>query len=170
MATLRGDRGETFAAAVGRWTRRTDARLAAVVREAAFDLAEAVSVGNAWGTGTPVDTGYARNNWVASLGAPSDATPAGAAPPTRPAGGTGALVPDVALPAMQAVIAGVRAGQVLYLTNNTAYLAYLEYGLTVPAASDTPPGWIAAATRQWPAIVAAAIRRVRGAVGRGVRV
>ncbi len=155
--------GQEFAAAVGQWAERTKGRLDAVLRESASTLAETVIVGSVWGPGTPVDTGYARASWVASLNAPSDVLPAGP-PPTAAGRARGGVLYSSGLDAVGGVIGQFGAGQVLYLQNNTAYLAYLEYGLTVPKASDTPPGWVAQASRQWPAIVAATTRRLRQSV------
>ena len=62
------------------------------------------------------------------------------------------------------------ANPVLWLSNNTKYLAYLEFGLTIPKAADTPPGWIGQAERQWPSIVADETRKLRAAVNAGARV
>lgn len=171
MTTLRSDAagvgGSTFAGAVGQWAERTQARLRAVLRESAFDLAEAVIVGNRWSTGTPVDTGYARASWIVSLGAPSDRLPLGGRPAVRtPAT---AVAADATLAAVTAGLARWDPSQTLYLQNNTRYIAYLEYGLTVPKAGDTPPGWVGQAVRAWPLIVADATRRLRGAVAAGER-
>jgi hypothetical protein len=160
-----GTSGQTFAGQYGQWAARTRGRMRAVMQASAFAFAEAVIVGNRWSTGTPVDTGYARASWVASLGLRSTALPVGPRP-------TRAEVRRYAadLGRIAAIIGQWGPGQTLWLANNTGYLGYLEFGLTVPLNGATPPGWIGQAERQWRPIVAEETRKLRAAVRGGARV
>lgn len=69
---------------------------------------------------TPVDTGRARANWQATIGAPATGTVNGAP-------GKGASV-AAATSQASAVIAGYRSGQVIFLTNNLPYIVPLNNG------------------------------------------
>ena len=129
------------AAIVAQWARETESDLRKVFREAAQDVAENVKVGGAHSPGTPVDTGFARNSWHASL----DGT-------TPPATGT---APDMAL-----VIASADLSHTITIGNNTEYLGYLEDGSTTPKAPFVS-GWIAQTVQAWPTIVALASARLR---------
>lgn len=75
------------------------------VREFNQDLAKAVQME------TPVITGFLRGSWSASIGRPD----------TSPANGRNNA--SVAL-----VLAGVKAGDVVYHTNNAKYGRYVEFG------------------------------------------
>lgn len=144
-------------AVVDRWARGTEDRLRRVLRASSQDVAENVSVGGAHSPGTPVDTGFARSSWTATLG---DAT---LTPTSQPEGlTTGALAAEaeMAASAMNLVCASADLADVITLSNPTEYLPFLEDGSTTPKAPFVS-GWIAQTVAAWPAIVADAVRRVR---------
>ena len=91
---------------------------------------------------TPVDTGWARNNWVPRVGRPE----------TEPVGAPGNPGPGAAArSAGEAQVLGYRLGQgSVFVTNNVPYIEALNDGHSPQA----PAGW-----------VQRAIRRVLSAVG-----
>ena len=88
---------------------------------------------------TPVDTGRARGNWQATIGAP--------------AGGiTDQLDPTAALALAkgQAALAGFRPGPSIFIVNNLPYIVRLEYG----SSGQAPGGMVRITAREWRAKVA----------------
>ncbi len=124
------DRVATFRADLKRWEPKIRGRLDYLVRRTAMLVAQAVIVGNKYGPGTPVDTGFARASWFVSLGSPTR----GSAGPTQPAPGSktprGAFGEGQgALDAAVGVVAGIKAGgPTVYLLNDAAYIRRLEFG------------------------------------------
>ncbi|SCM71501.1 conserved hypothetical protein [uncultured Pleomorphomonas sp.] len=96
---------DQFAAALRAWADKVNGNLDGLARQTCQETAQR-AVG-----ATPVDTGFLRGNWQPSIGEMKVVEPAPAA------GG------DIAL-----VCAGIKAGDVFYMTNNTAYAKRLEYG------------------------------------------
>lgn len=82
---------------------------------------------------TPVDTGQARSNWLASLGSPRSGTRATLG--RSPAGPIGEA---------QAVISFFKNGDTFYLTNNLDYIEDLDAGKSPQAG----PGYIARAIQR----------------------
>lgn len=156
FATITGDRGETGVGPIGQWARKQPQRVALITQIAVLLLFEAVSVGNQYSTGTPVDTGYARAAWTFALGAPNLTVQA---PPPHTKGGV-AVLPPPAAPDVSALTLGATA----YLTNPVGYVSLLEYGYTVPLNPETPAGFVMQAVRQWPRMVGDATRQVRAGV------
>jgi hypothetical protein len=66
---------------------------------------------------TPVDTGRARGNWQATIGAPAQGA-------VERMSKTGSAAISAAMPAIRQA-----KGNVFYLTNNLPYIAHLEFGL-----------------------------------------
>lgn len=128
-----------------------------VVRDVAFDVVENIVVGGAVSPGTPVDTGFARNSWVVGLNAPG--TPR--QPDTPPADGA----PPVGDPVGEAApaLAGVTAGDTVYLTSNTAYMPILEDG---GSQAQAPQGMVRLTLAGAQTLVDAAVARVNAAGGR----
>ena len=146
----------TASAVVSRWARSTEHRLRETLRQAAQDVAENVSVGGAYSPGTPVDTGFARSNWNATLDTPpEDAL-------TAP---SGAQAGDfITSDAMSLTIASADIRDTITIYNNTEYLPYLEDGSTQPR-EPFVSGWIAQTVQAWPTIVRNATQRVREVLG-----
>jgi hypothetical protein len=76
---------------------------------------------------TPVDTGRARSNWVASEGSPFD----GVIEPYAPGSGLGrgeGANKEAAIAQAEGIIQGfvAREGGVLYIANNVPYIGYLN--------------------------------------------
>lgn len=140
-------------AIVDAWARETEHRLRSVLRESAQDVAEAVSVGNQYGPGSPRDTGFLLSSWDATLGTPPST------PLKAPKGATAGQFSRS--DSMALVISSADLGDTITVYNNTQYLPYLEDGSTTPK-SPHVSGWIAQAVHQWPTIVAQAVARVRG--------
>lgn len=89
------------------------------VRTFAQEIANEIQVGGAVSPGTPIDTGFARANWDAALGAEA-------------AGGTagGDESPDPAAAEQRVLdaILRMRAGDVLFMRNTAPYARRLEFG------------------------------------------
>lgn len=84
---------------------------------------------------TPVDTGRARSNWIASLGGPASATIDAYAP--GEAGSTEAANTQAALDQGEAVIRGYRGeGQEIHITNNLPYIQRLNDGYSAQAPAN----------------------------------
>lgn len=101
-------------------------------------------------TQTPVDTGRARANWQAAIGAAPGGEvgqyPAGAG------GATGAAAAAQAIAQAQGVVAGYKGGEVIHLTNNLPYIQRLNEGHS----DQAPAGFVQAG-------IDAAIRAVKRA-------
>lgn len=84
---------------------------------------------------TPVDTGWARANWVPSIGAPRERT-AG----TRAAAEAGQvdLAPQVR---GQAEVAGYKLGPAIFISNNVPYIKRLNSG----SSRQAPAGFVQSA-------------------------
>ena len=139
-----------FAAQVRDWTEKVKGRETDLVREVSFDLAfEMIAKDGPKKTaspGTPVDTGNARNHWYASIGSP------GAGPQGDRQGG------DQSLSEIGLVLAGVEAGQVVYVLNNAAYIRRLEYE---GHSQQAPQGFVRLAFAGAQRVVDDAVRRIR---------
>lgn len=83
---------------------------------------------------TPVDTGWARANWVPQIGAPRS-TPSG----TRPTDGGRASTADQA--AGQASVLGYKLGPKIHISNNVPYIKKLNAG----SSSQAPAAFVQAA-------------------------
>jgi hypothetical protein len=89
---------------------------------------------------TPVDTGRARANWLAST--------------DKPKGGVTTRLDKSGQTAMNTARAAANnaAGRVFYLTNNLPYIRHLEYGLYgTPPGSANGPKTISGFSKQAPA-------------------
>ena len=127
----------SFTTDLEKWAKKASATMSEVVVEFVFDLTEKVIVGDGSGLpGTPVDTGWARNNWVASIGSPNSNILEG----YDKSG-------DLAM--QRASLISLSApGKVWYLTNNVAYIQKLEYGYSQQAPSGMVRLSILAAKRE----------------------
>lgn len=115
------------------------------IQEVAYRVVEA----------TPVDTGFARGQWQPSLNAAGGqyvATPGKHGEAVDPTGGNVAAK-------VAAIVAGMKAGDVFYMSNNTAYIMRLEFGF----AGEDKLGrsyhqagryFVTGTLGDWPAIVA----------------
>ncbi len=92
-----------------------------VVRTAAFKVDQAVV------TATPVDTGRARSNWIASIGAPSGDTRGPHSPGSKLGRGENNNA-QAAITAAKAVIDSRRFNQAIFITNNLNYIGDLNNG------------------------------------------
>lgn len=99
----------------------------------------AVSVDQAVVTATPVDTGRARSNWLASI----DVARTG----TVPTHGPGAEAASIA--AARAVIASRKPGQAIFISNNLPYIERLNQG----SSSQAPAMFVEAAVNEGVAVV-----------------
>jgi hypothetical protein len=141
-----------FSADLTRFQSALGDRLDALTQHVAFDLAERVV------DRTPVDTGNARAHWWADVNG-SGGAPLG---PTTLAGGT-AQAPSPA-PDLGPALLGARAGDVVHLNNNAAYIAELEHGRSQKA----PNGMVAITLAEGPQLVERAAREMAsGDSGRG---
>lgn len=99
-----------------------------LVRKVALKVDQAVVVG------TPVDTGRARSNWIASLGTPARSQIEPYAPGET--GSTGAKNAKAALDQAKAVVANYRHGQSVYISNNLPYIGELNDGSSSQAPAN----------------------------------
>lgn len=81
---------------------------------------------------TPVDTGFARSNWRASVGGPASSTISPYSPGNRLGRGEGANAAG-AMSQAKAVAAARQPGQTMYLTNNVNYIGKLNAGSSAQA-------------------------------------
>lgn len=121
----------SFTTDMERWAKKANATISEVVVEFVLDLTEKIIVGDGAALpGTPVNTGWARNNWVATIGAPNTGV-------VMVKDKTGAFAMQSA-----SVVSVSAPGNVWYLTNNVAYINRLEYGYSKQA----PKGMVRLAT------------------------
>ena len=136
----------TFSAQVDAWVRKSEARLEAVVKDAAQQVAIEVK------SRTPVRTGFLR----ASLTASTSMMPI-IDRNARPA--EGALYTDreteIAL-----VIAGASLGEPIFLGFVANYAAHVEYG----ARGRAGVAMVRLTAQRWPQIVAESVNRIRSRV------
>ena len=106
--------------------RELGARFATLLRLTFYDLAENAVVGGLYSKGTPVDTGFARASWWLGVNQPGDPVQ-----PAQPPVGSRHVKWLPSLDPLQ--LAAVRAGDILYLSTNCAYIRPLEYGHSAQA-------------------------------------
>lgn len=100
-----------------------------------------MATGGKYSPGTPVDTGYARANWSAGIGAASSQEVAATDQAT------------VGARAQQDLL-NAKIGDVIEFRNNAHYIRYLEYGTSRMA----PRGFVRAAVAAAPQLAQAAVR------------
>jgi len=100
----------------------------ALVRKVALAADQAVVMG------TPVDTGRARSNWIASVGSPASAVIDAYAP--GEAGSTEAANTQAAMDQAASVISGYDAGEEIHITNNLPYIQRLNDGYSAQAPAN----------------------------------
>lgn len=94
---------QTFRADISGWLKATDEALLDLAREACLITAQRVV------ERTNVDTGFLRSQWQPSIGSPDGSGLKGEG-------------------AISAVIEGMKIGDVFFMTNNTEYGPFVEYG------------------------------------------
>ena len=92
-----------------------------VLRNAAFKVDQAVV------TATPVDTGRARSNWIASIGSPAGGTRGPFSPGSKLGRGENNNA-QAAITAAKAIIDSRRFNQSVFITNNVHYIGDLNNG------------------------------------------
>ena len=124
--------GSNFSKNIRQWVEKTKSNGDKFVRNFCQDLFNEVIVK------TPVDTGFARNHWFTSVNT--------------------ATLGDSSNSQAQAVqaLAGVKIGDVIYLSNNAAYIRRLEYGWSQQA----PNGMVRVALSRADVIAQDALRRM----------
>jgi len=136
---------KNFNIATDRYIRLAKGRLNALAITFIQDMNEEV-VRN-----TPVDTGFLRASWSASIGTVAN-TRAGTAPSARGVSKDGMGT----VSRMNLVGARLRLGQTYYATNGAAYAAHVEYGTSRMA----PRAFVRGTLARAPAIAEAAARKV----------
>lgn len=137
MATL------TFTASVDAWVKKTKQRSEAVLKTAAQHLGEEVI----WRT--PVDTGFLRASFGATLNTKLTVGPGRGVP------GQSYATPDITL-----AIEGAKLGDTIYMTFTANYARFVEYGTI----NQHPAAMVRLSARNWPHHVAQAIREAKAAV------
>jgi hypothetical protein len=141
---------KTFTAQVDEWARKSEARMIAVVRDAAQKTVDMMQKPTAKGGNMPVDTGFLRNSLQAGINAPK------VGPSVNPGNPVAQNDGDIVL-----AIQGVEPGDTLYLTYSANYARFVEYG-----ANGRPGrGFVRLATQKWKRTVAASAIEARRAAG-----
>lgn len=145
-------------------------RLDTIYSEAIETAAEAVVLGNGFGPGVPVDTGFLRASFRLGIGAPEDGP---TTPPADAARGAFAAPLDLS------AVANVTVEKPVFLTTMAEYAEYLEDGtgnrrtpeeqLKNLKGTMGPTEFIEPVIARWDAIVDDAVRRTGGSDGTGSR-
>ena len=137
-------------------------RASATLQEAAQVTAEAVVLGNAYGPGAPLDTGFLRASFRVSRNVPEDGPRKGPPTPGRKDGDP-AIYPSI-LDTSAAALAVI--GETVYITTMAEYAIYLEEGSggmrrrNGPSENvGAPTAFIAPVEARWLQIVDEAARR-----------
>jgi hypothetical protein len=139
-----------------------EGRATEALQDAAQIAAEAVVIGNMYGPGAPLDTGFLRASFRVSRNAPDDGP---STPPPTPAGrkaGDRPLFPVNRVNTRAA--ATMKLGEDLFITTMAEYATYLEEGSMTrrhgpPQNVGTPTHFIAPVEARWPQILDDAARR-----------
>lgn len=130
-------------------------------QEAAAAAAEAVVLGNQFGPGAPLDTGFLRASFRVALNAPEDGP---STPPPTPGrkDGDPPLYPNTL---DTSAAARAKLGNTIYCTTVAEYATYLEEGGLVrrhgpPENVGAPTPFVAPVEARWDAIVEDAAARV----------
>lgn len=129
-----------FGAAVDAWTKKTQQRMVAVFRTAAEYTFEDVMMR------TPVDTGYLRASFTATLDAPL---------PMRGSKGDGYTAPPISL-----TIAGADIGDTIFGSFVANYAGHVEYG----ARGRPPRAMVRGAAQAWQGHVDKAVAEAKSRV------
>jgi hypothetical protein len=131
----------TFSASISEWVRKSEARIEAVVKASAQDIAAEVVKPIAKGGRMRVDTGFLRNSLMASTSSMPRINPK-----ARPGENSAYGDPsgEIAL-----VIAGAAAGEPIYLGFTASYARHREFG------ANGQPGdaFVRTAAAKWQEIV-----------------
>lgn len=130
----------SFSLDIAKFLAKLPGREDLVVRKIALDLTTRIV------KRTPVDTGRARGNWSASLGAPDIV----ATEQTDKSG-------QATIAAASATVGALAAGTDFYLANSLPYIRRLEYGHSKQA----PSGMLRTSVAEYPGVVDRAAAAVR---------
>lgn len=146
-----------------------EANATAALHEAAQLAAEAIVVGNQYGPGAPVDTGFLRASFRIGIGAPAS----GPSAPPKSTGRRPGDAPQFAAPPIGPEVLQAQLGQTIFITTNVQYGEYVEfleqrrrYGKFAGASTT----FIRPVELRWPRIVEDVVARVAQSNPRSVRV
>lgn len=136
------------------------ARAEATLQQAGMIAAEAVVIGNAYGPGAPLDTGFLRSSFRVSTNIPADGPSTRPKTPGRKAGDPPLYPSTVDTTAA----ASATLGEAIYVQTMAEYAVYLEEGSMVrrhgpPENRGQPTPFIAPVEARWDAIAEDAKRR-----------
>lgn len=129
---------KSFSAQIDDWVRKTERRTEAVFKESAQRVFASALVPVGAGGNMPVDTGFLRASFQATINAPVTGVK------HRTGGTTYPVTDQYAL-----VIAGAKVGDVIYGTFTANYARHVEYGTRGRAGR----GFVRLAAQRWPTIV-----------------
>lgn len=112
---------KSFSLNVGKFAKKTKLKLDTVVRKVCFDLYTKVK------RKTPVDTGYARANWMVGI----NQIPTGLnlqVPPSGSKSIKGFRTEVIQSPPPPPALMSIKAGTIVYIVNNVPYIVPLEHG------------------------------------------
>jgi hypothetical protein len=146
------ERGQqSFSAQVDAWVQQTEQRMDAVFKESTQRVFEEVLVPVGAGGNMPVDTGFLRASFQATLNAPTTT------PTFRPEN-PGTYTPDVAQVAL--VINGATRGDTIYGVFTANYAVDQEYG----SRGRDGRGFVRLAAQRWQQIVSAVASELQARV------
>lgn len=118
--------GRQFNADLGAWARKAGDKMDALARQTAQEVSFQVV------NKTPVDTGFLRSSWQPAIGGPK---PSNGAP-----GAQSKPIGEIGL-----VAAGLKAGEMYWMTNGAKYASFVEFGTSRMAGrfmvTDTVSRW-----------------------------
>ena len=132
-----------FTATLDRWATRLDGRLLELLLNVIMLFFKNVVVGGNYSPGTPVDTGFARNSWVAGINGIGAFRQPSTDPNRQPRrdGEREQIYPTVSVDEGQIALLDMKLGDEVHLTSNAAYMGALDDGHSGKA----PNGMIALA-------------------------
>lgn len=132
-----------------RFSDKAKGRMDLVVRKITLDIHARVTLK------TPVDTGRARANWIATIARPATGVREPAA--SGYGGSTGAANAQASIQQAVASLASSKAGQSLFVVNNLPYIIDLENG----SSKQAPVGMLRVTLREYPGVVEKSVRQTR---------
>lgn len=142
----------SFSVDISRFVALANARVDIVIRKVSLDIFRRVILKS------PVDTGRFKGNWQAAIGnVPQGVLELEDKSPNGTAG-------TATMSRLDASIAGVKGGDVIYFVNNLPYAERLEYGWSKQA----PNGVLIASILEWDAVVNKATAETARANAAGV--
>lgn len=150
---------DDFTATIGDWTEQVDGAQLAIFQESTQELVQIAQTTRSEGGRMRVDTGFLRNSINASTAAMPQIDPK-----AKPAKGSSYSYNSSSI---NAIIAGTKLGDTIYVGWTAAYAAAREFGvhLTNTDFVQGPDAFARTAAQQWPDIVERKTAELKGRLG-----